>query len=109
MIQELPDGKLILTFDDWSEEMIALSHRFFQLPLPRGASTVRTHEVGIDRLRRLKLGKMAIRVLYLDADMLTHCPDHKEVVKLGKAIIRATIDLDRLVARPKIEKIQTPR
>jgi hypothetical protein len=105
MIQELPDGKLMLTFEDWSEEMSALGNRLFQLPLPRGAATIRTHELGIDRLSKLLYGKMAIRELFHNVDELTYCPDHKEVVKLGKAIIRMVIDVDTLLDRRALKRM----
>ena len=97
MIKEQPDGRLLLSFANWTVKMKVLAERWHQLPLPPDACPTRTHEVGIDRLSKLQRGKMAIQTLLDNVDDFAYCPNHRQVVQLGKSIIKFSIDLDRLL------------
>jgi hypothetical protein len=105
MIETMPDGNVEITFEDWDYQMMALYSRLHQLPLRPGHPVIRTHELGIDVLSKMPWGKMAIRELFFNADILEYCPDHREVVRLGKAIIRAVIDLDTLLSHRKVDRM----
>src|SRR4051812_21874875 len=86
---------MVINFGDWTPMMISLSTRLHRLPLrPADECNWRTHEVGIDILHSMgDHGDRAIQLLIQNIEELEYCPNHKEVVALGKALIRVDIDL----------------
>src|SRR5262249_39571561 len=86
MIEQKPDGTVDLSFDDWTPQMMALSSRLHQLPSPPGR--IKNHEVGVDRLSKMRSGAVAVKLLFRHADELEYCPTESEVVRLGLALVR---------------------
>jgi len=92
-----PDGRTILSYRDWTANMMALSTAIYELPARRpgveggGRST---HLLGIDRLARMRDGDWAIILLYDHIKELEYRPDEAEVLLLGKTLLM----LDREVA-----------
>ena len=57
--------------------------------------------MGIDRLHNLPWGDRAIAALFDVADMLEVCPDHHEVIRLGKTLLKVNHALNKLLAKRK--------
>jgi hypothetical protein len=95
---EYKGNKALISFEDWSPEMMILATKLHRLPKPDGETA---HEVGIDRLNNLPHGPEAIEALFDLADQMKHCPDHREVVMLGKIVLKANVELNALLAQRK--------
>jgi len=92
MIKDKGNGQITLSFDDWTDDMKILSVRLARLPKHHKRHD-RMHDFGIDRLSRYKYGKLAIQLLADHVEELDHRPDDKEVLSLGKALMRVCADL----------------
>jgi len=97
VIEEKPDGRVIIHFGDWTPLMISLSTRLHRLPLRPDDADTMAFEVGIDRLHSMgSRGDRAMELLIENIDALEYRPNHAEVVALGEALIRVDIDLHTL-------------
>jgi hypothetical protein len=92
MIKERKDGILLLSFDDWTDDMKALSIALAKLT-KRHNGHERLHDIGIDRLSCIKHGKLAIRLLTEQVPELSVRPTANEVVELGKMLLRICVEL----------------
>ena len=99
MIKRSPNGPdlILLSFGDWTPDMMALASKLHMLPKPEGEEA--THEMGIDRLHNLPWGDQAIAALFDVADMLEVCPNHNEVIRLGKTLLKINLALNKLLAK----------
>src|SRR5215472_5549290 len=91
--------------------MMDLSSLLWRLPLPPDR-TLHNHEVGIDRLAKMKFGQVAIGMLFDHAADLEYCPNHAEVVKMGLTLLKLRGELELLrrarVKQARIERKQPP-
>jgi hypothetical protein len=62
VIEERP-GQLVLHYEDWTDDMKALSVALAKLPKRTEKQHDRRHDLGIDRLSHYKYGRWAIRQL----------------------------------------------
>jgi hypothetical protein len=106
MIIPDPDDKdrYHLDFQDWDATMMALASRLHQLPLPPG-ETASDHELGIDRLAKLKYGHVAVELLAQQTCELNVCPSAEEVVKLGQAVLLMQSEVELVRRRMQVERI----
>ena len=106
MIKPAPDGDgHIVDFRDWTPEMMCLASRMHDLPL-RPGKTIRRHEVGIDRLAKLKFGYQAIGLLCDYVDELEFCPSEEEVVRLGHSLLLMVGEMELVRRRMRLERIK---
>lgn len=98
MIVKSGPNKVRISFVDWTSGMMLLSSKYHTLAKPDGDTA---HEIGIDRLNNWPLGPEAIDALFFLSDDLKVCPNHKEVLRLGKAVIRMMIAVDVLLVKRK--------
>jgi hypothetical protein len=85
MIHIKPDGNRAITFDDWTGDMMTLSTRLYRMPAHPAYGGYGNHEVGIERLARLKYGDQVITALAQLAGELEHRPTEDELFALGQA------------------------
>ena len=62
MITENSPEATTISFADWTRDMLALAIKLHRLP--RAVGEAPTHEIGIDRLHRLRGGDLAIAALF---------------------------------------------
>jgi hypothetical protein len=105
MIEPVPNSetKVWVSFGDWNADMTALASKLNRKPDPPGKEGSRSHEIGVDELSRLPLGGFAIDALFEMADELPYCPDHEEIVAMGKALIAAHVEF-RLLREERRKK-----
>jgi hypothetical protein len=111
MIEELPNGACELSFDDWDDDMKALSLALSNLPERRDGLHERLHDLGIDMLSRIKHGKLAIRLLTAQVSELSVRPTENEVVKLGRVLLRACVELGGVqneIRRERLSRMSRP-
>jgi hypothetical protein len=104
MIERKGPKQVLLSFEDWTSQMMILASKLHRLPSPPGETRLKTHEVGIDQLSNLPNGNEAIEALFELVDDLNYCPDCHEVVWLGKVVIKANDELDALLAKRRRKK-----
>jgi len=94
MIEPVPNSpdKVWVSFGDWTPDMMALASKLNRKPDPPGKTQSRSHEIGVDELSRLPMGGFAIDALFEVADELPYCPDHEEIVALGKRLIQMHVE-----------------
>jgi hypothetical protein len=88
MIEVTKDGKMLLSFDDWTPLMMAMTIKLYQLPPRPNDPKIRNHEAGIDELNRMPHGDLALDLLADHIYDLDHCPSSYEVMELGKALLK---------------------
>jgi hypothetical protein len=93
---EVTDEGLLLDFVDWTAPMMALASQLWDLPRRPGAEGPSLHEYGVDRLARMRNGRLAIEVLHGHVCDLDFRPDDDEVVQLGQALLRVDRELAAL-------------
>jgi hypothetical protein len=98
MIKPKSKDRVWIGFTDWTPDMIALASKIHNMPDPPGPVIVRNHEVGIDELKDLPGGPVAIDALFYLVDDLTYRPSDAEVVALGKVVIASLNDLNKVMA-----------
>jgi hypothetical protein len=95
---EYKSNKVLLSFEDWTPEMMILSSKLHMLPDPPGERAPRNHEVGIDHLNSFPRGSEAIEALFDLVDDLKYRPDGTDVFRMGMYVIKANVELDALLA-----------
>jgi hypothetical protein len=105
MIEYKDGNKLSISFEDWHEAMYALSSKLHHLPLAKGETGPKTHELGIDELNNLAGGDKVIEDLFWLVDELKVAPDYKEVVRLGKIVMRTNVELNVLLAKRRRDRV----
>jgi hypothetical protein len=105
MIEYKGGNKVLLSFEDWSSEMMILASKLHRLPKPDAETGDKTHEVGIDKLSNLPRGREAIEALFDLSDDLNYCPDYEEVVWLGRVVIKTNMELDALLAKRRRDRV----
>jgi hypothetical protein len=106
MIEVTPDGKVLLSFDDWTPLMMALTIKLNQLPGRPNASKIRNHEAGIDELNRMPFGELALDLLAEHINDLEYRPNAYEVIALGKALIKSHTELQVLCEKRRRQRTQ---
>ena len=103
-----PNGNIELGFSDWTPVMMCLASRLWHLPLLPGC-TVRTHEIGMDELARMKFGYVMVDLLFDHASDLDYCPNRGEVVTCGQALFKmcTEVELVRRKCSPRFGDIIT--
>jgi hypothetical protein len=105
MIEVLPDGRLLRSFEDWSPRMIAIAFKCHRLP-SRTKDCVRDPELGIDELNRMPYGEIALELLSEHVEEFEYCPDSEEIIRLGKALIKSHVELQVFRERRRRERAQ---
>lgn len=105
MIEVTPDGKMLLSFDDWTPLMIAMTIKLYQLPPRPNDAKIRNHEAGIDELNRMPHGDLALDLLADHIYDLDHCPNSYEVIELGKALLKTHAELQVLRERRRRQRV----
>ncbi len=88
------DGAKVLSFEDWTCEMIQLSSALWDLPPRPDHTGPATHENGVDQLARMSRGELAMDLLYDYAGELDYRPDEDEVIRLGLRLVELDLDLN---------------
>ena len=98
MIEPIPNctDRVWISFGDWTPSMMALASKLNRKPDRPGDDRPRSHELGVDRLSSLPRGRLAIDALFDVADELPYCPDHEEILALGKVLIASHVELEVL-------------
>jgi hypothetical protein len=106
MIEQIPNSdKVWVSFNDWTPDMMALASLLNRKPDRPGEQRPRSHEIGIDELSKLPMGRFAIDALWGVADELTYCPDYDEILALGRTLICAYAELEVLCEKRRRQKV----
>jgi hypothetical protein len=105
MIEVLPNGQMLQSFEDWSPMMIAITLKCHRLP-SRSTTCLRNPELGIDMLNRMEYGEIALDLLAEHVEDFEYCPDYDEIIEMGKALIKSHAELQVLTERRRRDRAQ---
>jgi hypothetical protein len=111
MIEERPNGVVELSYHDWCDDMKGLSEALSRLPARYDGQHERIHDLGIDRLSRIKHGKSVIQMMSELVPELVTCPDADEVMALGKLLLSVWVEVNGVcqeIRRERLSRMSRP-